>query len=444
MGSSAAGRIRNHRWVSAVAVAAFLTAVPSSEASSALHATTARSTARTTTTTVAVAADAFVRESAPSVNTGTDRIWRADGRAGDSKRAYLKFVVPAPAPGMRVSHVTLLAHVNQTAAEDSTGLTVFRTGQKWAERRVTWKAQPILRDRVASTDPSYVRGEWVRWDVTDGLTELERTAGGTVSFAVTTEEKRQLGFSAKESGRPARLVVRTEDLGPSLVDADTPAAVVHGWGLPIGGDEFNYVGAPDRALWDTYDSVGHNGQGVRSPGAWHVDGNVVTVTGDADGTTGGMAALFARRSYGRWEVRMRTSARDPEYHPVLLLWPDDGPGDRCPEIDYGEGSGDTTRVSFFLHYGCDSQQTYARRSIDTTRWHNYAVDWTPLGVTGYVDGVKWFEDTDLSHQPPGSMHQTIQLDWFPDGSTTTPSWMQVDWVRVYAPFVINLPLRPWS
>ena len=30
-----------------------------------------------------------------------------------------------------------------------------------------------------------------------------------------------------------------------------------------------------------------------------------------------------------------------------------------------------------------------------------------------------------------AMHQTIQLDWFPDGTPTTKSWMQVDWVRVY-------------
>jgi hypothetical protein len=30
------------------------------------------------------------------------------------------------------------------------------------------------------------------------------------------------------------------------------------------------------------------------------------------------------------------------------------------------------------------------------------------------------------------MHQTLQLDWFPiTGKATKPSWMQVDWVRVY-------------
>jgi hypothetical protein len=27
----------------------------------------------------------------------------------------------------------------------------------------------------------------------------------------------------------------------------------------------------------------------------------------------------------------------------------------------------------------------------------------------------------------------MQLDWHPDGYATTPSQMQIDWVRVYAP-----------
>jgi hypothetical protein len=29
------------------------------------------------------------------------------------------------------------------------------------------------------------------------------------------------------------------------------------------------------------------------------------------------------------------------------------------------------------------------------------------------------------------MHQTIQLDWFPDGGSTRQSFMEVDYVRVY-------------
>lgn len=88
---------------------------------------------------------------------------------------------------------------------------------------------------------------------------------------------------------------------------------------------------------------------------------------------------------------------------------------------------------FFLHHGCDNQQTSARQAIDSTQWHNYAVEWKPDGITGYIDGVQWFRTTNVGYLPPGPMHQTIQLDWFSDGTTLKPSWMEVDWVRVYDP-----------
>ena len=105
----------------------------------------------------------------------------------------------------------------------------------------------------------------------------------------------------------------------------------------------------------------------------------------------------------------------------------------CAEVDYAESTSETALVKFFLHYSCSgsSKQTYATKAVDTTQWHNYAVEWTPTGITGYIDGVKTFTDTNPAHQPSGSMHQTLQLDWFPDGSRTTPSQMQVDWMRVY-------------
>lgn len=66
-----------------------------------------------------------------------------------------------------------------------------------------------------------------------------------------------------------------------------------------------------------------------------------------------------------------------------------------------------------------------------TRWHNYAVEWTPRHISGYIDGVRFFSDTNRSHLPPGAMHQTIQLDWFPDGTRTKRSHMKIAWIRVY-------------
>ncbi|NVM99919.1 glycoside hydrolase family 16 protein [Arthrobacter sp. SDTb3-6] len=213
----------------------------------------------------------------------------------------------------------------------------------------------------------------------------------------------------------------------------TQAAVKYGWGSVVAGDEFNYTGAPDSTKWSVYDSAGHAGNGTRTPAAWNVANGMATVSGDSSGNTGGMSAKFAQQEYGRWEARMRTNDRDPQYHPVLILWPNNNASSTCAEIDYAESTELTTQMKFFLHYACSGSdfQTTSSTPIDTTQWHNYAVEWTPAGITGYIDGVKTFTDTNPAHQPGVGMHQTIQLDWFPSGAATKPSQMQIDWVRVY-------------
>ncbi len=243
--------------------------------------------------------------------------------------------------------------------------------------------------------------------------------------------RRTAGRSPKPSAPPTKASPSVPPPVPAPPPASSgdgvQAAAQHGWGPVVAGDEFGYTGSPSSAKWSMYDSAGHSGNGLRRPSAWHVDGSVVTVTGDTNGTTGGMSAKFDHRKYGRWEVRMRTNVRDSQYHPVAILWPDSS-GGSCPEIDYAEATSDTSKVQFFLHYSCSSQ-TYAAKTVDMTRWHNFAVEWTPSGITGYLDGAVWFQDTDTSHLPPGPMHQTLQLDWF--GGSAKLSTMSVDWVRVY-------------
>jgi hypothetical protein len=211
------------------------------------------------------------------------------------------------------------------------------------------------------------------------------------------------------------------------------AAITHGWGQVIAGDEFSYTGVPDPAKWSLYDGPGHDGNGVRRPDASSVADGMATLRGTAAGVTGGMSALFAQQRYGRWEVRMRTSRRVPQFHPVLILWPADNVSPDCAEIDYAEGDSDTNAIKFFLHYGCvgSNTQMSVRRVIDTTVWHNYAVQWTRAGIVGYLDGVVWFTDVNPTDQPTVALHQTIQLDWFPDGTPTTASQLQIAWLRVY-------------
>jgi len=241
-------------------------------------------------------------------------------------------------------------------------------------------------------------------------------------------------WSADRADSPSALAAHRSASGLTLTSAAATAdqaAARYGWGKVVAGDEFNYKGKPDSRKWHVFNSGGHNGNGLRRASAWRVDGRNVTVTGDAKGTTGGMASLYGQK-YGRWEARMKTGQRDPKYHPDILLWPHVHGAKRCPEVNFAEGTNNTKLVKFFLHFGCHGRGTAReKRAVDMTKWHNYAVEWTPTQITGYIDGVQFFKDKDKTHLPSVSMHACIQLDWFPDKTRTKKTTMSVDWIRVY-------------
>lgn len=203
------------------------------------------------------------------------------------------------------------------------------------------------------------------------------------------------------------------------------AAASHGW-TPAGGDEFNGSKSPN---WGVYEGAGHAGNGKRTASAITVENGSLVIRGDSAGNTGGMSWKTEQR-FGKWEMRAKFPKGDKQYHPVLILWPD-GPWPQGGEVDFAETDSAASDVSFFLHYSASNQQKYAKKTIDITQWHNYAVEWVDNRITGYIDGVKWFESTDPATMPPGQMHPTIQLDYFPEGGNPKPSEMYVDYMRIY-------------
>ncbi|ALE85861.1 hypothetical protein XF36_24210 [Pseudonocardia sp. HH130629-09] len=205
------------------------------------------------------------------------------------------------------------------------------------------------------------------------------------------------------------------------------AALKMGW-QAIGGDEF--LGSTLGSNWSPYNGEGHDGQGRRTSDAISVENGNLVIRGDSQGNTGGMA-WGTPQKYGKWEMRAQFPKGDKQYHPVLLLWPSEVSWPEGGEIDFAETTSASDDVSFFLHYGSSNSQKDAKKQIDITQWHNYAVEWTPDAIVGYIDGVEWFRSEDPNTFPPGPMHATIQLDYFPDGGSPEPSEMRVAWMRQY-------------
>lgn len=208
------------------------------------------------------------------------------------------------------------------------------------------------------------------------------------------------------------------------------AAERYGWGTPVQSEDFT---STRLTGWTPYEGPGYDGRGRRSPEAIGVRDGILTITGDEQGTTGGLCWGGGQR-YGRWEARLRAPASDVSYNALLLLWPDADDAPVGGEVDFVEMVDPARRsADFYLHFGEDDDQIRSRVEVDGTAWHDWAVEWTPERIVGYVDGEEWFSSTDPATFPPGPMHLCIQLDWFPQGtSEVRESRMEVDRVRQYA------------
>lgn len=234
-------------------------------------------------------------------------------------------------------------------------------------------------------------------------------------------------------GLVATTVVATTALRPTA-EADpgsqcpNTAAATLGWGTPNRADDFTDPSSLNG--WDLYDGVGHDGNGRRIPAAVSVADGALTITGDAKGNSGGMA-WNPGQLHGRWEACVKSPAAAAGYHSLLLLWPDAEDWPRGGEVDFMEITDPARQtVEAWLHYGPQDDRERSEIQIDATRWHSWAVEWTPQRIAAYVDGIMWWETTNVAHLPPRPMHLCVQLDNF-GGDLSQGGQLALDWVHQY-------------
>ncbi|MFH8533831.1 chondroitinase-B domain-containing protein [Streptomyces tendae] len=237
-------------------------------------------------------------------------------------------------------------------------------------------------------------------------------------------------------------------------DADsTEAAKRYGWGTPLPvSDEFDYTGAVDPDKWGVPTGEvggtqgcweGHAKNGRRCAKNSTVADGMLTMRGEANGDTGWIRQERDAQ-YGRWEIRSRSrnTGSDGElYHVLHLIWPTEGNRLENGEYDWVENSDpESSCLTAFLHYPKSPSDKKEHRevcSVDMTQWHNFAFEWTPDALVGYVDGEEWFRESggadadrgDIQTMPSG--HLNIQLDNFTGDSGLRPAVLEVDWVRTY-------------
>ncbi len=155
--------------------------------------------------------------------------------------------------------------------------------------------------------------------------------------------------------------------------------------------------------------------------------------------------------YGWIEARIKVPNGDSTWPAFWMLgntfnpttyqgWPESG------EIDIMEVSGkDSINKSIFAMHWEDN----VRKSVEQRRdngsplsddFHVYAMEWDSTKITGYIDGIQYFEQ-DITSDAMSEFHQEFflilniaiggRLGGTPNQIKTTPQEMLVDWVRVY-------------
>lgn len=108
-------------------------------------------------------------------------------------------------------------------------------------------------------------------------------------------------------------------------------------------------------------------------------------------------------TYGHVEFKARAPSGAQLWPAVWLLPASQAP---TPEIDILEAWGQNTHTADFFYHRAQGSRVASQAQVDVTAWHTYALDWTPDGLTWYVDGRALLVTPDPPHEP---MYLVISL-----------------------------------
>jgi beta-glucanase (GH16 family) len=167
---------------------------------------------------------------------------------------------------------------------------------------------------------------------------------------------------------------------------------------------------------------------IHSAGGQHLVSAPVPKIPGAPGKEGGLL-------YGRYAVRFKADPV-PGYKTAWLLWPDSETWPNDGEIDFPEGNLGEQMCGFVHPQGGRSgrDQSVYCNGTTYTDWHTAVTEWTPSGVTFYLDGQVMGQAT--SRIPNTPMHLVLQTETNLDGYAPSPDaagHVLIDWVAVYTP-----------
>jgi beta-glucanase (GH16 family) len=181
-----------------------------------------------------------------------------------------------------------------------------------------------------------------------------------------------------------------------------------------------------------------------SNGAVHIEANKEQIHGYT--YLGGIINTDTRHyfTYGYFDIRAKVAKGDGLWNSLWLY----NPSGDDNEIDILEYLGkDPTVAHQTIHSTGIPQRQFNTKGIDWSQnYHDYAVKWQPGRLTFYIDGIA--RGTVMTGVPTEKLFLIADLDvggntaWSgpPDRSTSFPSYLSIDYVRVYQqPSPLSLP-----
>jgi hypothetical protein len=163
------------------------------------------------TLTFSPVADAYVNQSSPDKNYGSNPSIRVDG--SPAERSYLRFEVSGI--NGTISSVTLRIYANSSS---SSGFEVHKVGDNsWQEKNITYSNAPTPGAKVG-TSSRFSSNNWVTTDVSSLL-----NANGTVSIALTGINQTGINLASREdSHNKPQLIVEISSPAPTATSTTPP------------------------------------------------------------------------------------------------------------------------------------------------------------------------------------------------------------------------------
>lgn len=125
----------------------------------------------TVNVTLAASADAYVDESQPQENYGSEGLLNVRSLRGDNARTYVAFDLSSIPPGASILYAHLKLRVLVPPLSQSSYL-CQRVMSSWGEGSVSWANQPQASSVYGSSCAVGPSSEWVTWDVTDQVQKM--------------------------------------------------------------------------------------------------------------------------------------------------------------------------------------------------------------------------------------------------------------------------------